>query len=189
MAHIELYNDYPGIRGLLSYRPETAVAMAGLTQILLHAPHPTLSAGERELIAAYTSSLNECKFCTSSHGAIARNYLNDGDLVKQVLANPDIAPISDKLKALLNIANKVQKGGKNVTTADVERAKTLGATDLEIHDTVLITAAFCMFNQYVDGLATWQPDDEDGYDTMAAHRIKTGYTVASLNIKETTTHI
>jgi len=184
MAYIELSNDYPGIRGLLTYRPEIAAPMAGLAQALLYAPHPTLSPGERELIAAYVSSLNDCKFCTISHSAIAKNHLNNGLLVKQVLTNPDAAPISAKLNALLKIAGKVQSDGKNVLTVDIELAKINGATDLELHDTVLIAATFCMFNRYVDGLATWQPDDGESYETMAAHRVKTGYTVASLNIDQ-----
>jgi hypothetical protein len=76
---------------------------------------------------------------------------------------------------LLKIAAKVQSGGKNVSTADVELAREQGATDIEIHDTVLIAAAFCMFNRYVDGLATWQPDDDELYDKMGEQRAREGY--------------
>jgi uncharacterized peroxidase-related enzyme len=182
MPHIELNNNYPGIRGLLTYRPEIAGPVAALTQVLLHAPHPTLSAGERELIAAYVSALNECKFCTKSHAAIAKHYLGDANLVNQVIDGAESAPVSGKMKALLKIAGAVQSGGKNVAEADVELARSKGATDLEIHDTVLIAATFCMFNRYVDGLATWQPDDDESYIQAAEHRAKTGYTLASLNV-------
>lgn len=182
MAHIELYNSYPGIRGLLTYRSEVAGPIAALTQVLLHAPHPTLSAGERELIAAYVSALNECKFCARSHTAIAKFYLNDAELVNQVIEDPTNAPVSDKMKALLMIAGAVQTGGKNVTPDYIDLARSSGATDLEIHDTVLIAATFCMFNRYVDGLGTWQPDDEESYTQAAEHRAKTGYTLASLNV-------
>ena len=70
---------------------------------------------------------------------------------------PTSAPISAKLKALLRIAASVQRGGRNVSSADVAAARAEGATDLEIHDTVLIAAVFCMANRYVDGLATWPP--------------------------------
>ena len=158
------------------FRPETAGPLNDLVQTLLHNPHPTLSAGERELIATYVSNLNTCKYCTTIHGAIAKHQLgNDAETVKQVLANPETAPISDKLKALLKIAAKVQSGGKNVTTVDVEFAKEQGATDIEIHDTVLIAAAFCMYNRYVDGLATWQPDDDELYDKMGEQRAREGY--------------
>jgi uncharacterized peroxidase-related enzyme len=176
MPHITLPNEYPGIRGLFVSRPETAGPLCDLAQTLLHNPHPTLSAGERELIASYVSSLNTCKYCTSSHSAIAKHQLgNNGEIVKQVLADPETAPISNKLKALLKIAAKVQNGGKNVIPADIQLARNEGATDLEIHDTVLIAAAFCMYNRYVDGLATWQPDNDELYDKMGEERARVGY--------------
>ena len=181
MPHINLPHDYPGIRSLFAFRPETAIPLCDLAQTLLYNPHPTLSAGERELIAAYVSGLNKCKYCTSSHSAIAKHQLgNDGEIVKQVVADPETAPISDKLKALLKIAAKVQSGGKNVTKDDVDLARKEGATDIEIHDTVLIAAAFCMYNRYVDGLATWQPDNEELYDKMGEQRVKDGYVVSSM---------
>jgi uncharacterized peroxidase-related enzyme len=184
MPHIDLPNDYPGIRSLFVFRPETAAPLCNLAQVLLHNPHPTLTAGERELIASYVSNLNTCKFCTATHSAIAKHQLDSElSLVKQVLADPETAPISDKLKALLKIAAKVQSGGKNVTTKDVASARGEGATDIEIHDTVLIAAAFCMYNRYVDGLDTWQPDNEEFYDKMGAQRKREGYTPTSINIK------
>jgi uncharacterized peroxidase-related enzyme len=157
-----------------------------LVQTLLHNPHPTLSVGERELIAAYVSRLNVCKYCTSIHGAIAQHHLdNNAALVKQVLADPESASISSKLKALLKIAAKVQAGGKNVTSTDVDYARKEGATDIEIHDTVLIAAAFCMFNRYVDGLDTWQPDDEELYDKMGEQRAREGYHTAPFKVNRT----
>jgi uncharacterized peroxidase-related enzyme len=127
------------------------------------------------LIATYVSSLNRCTYCASTHGAIAKHHLNDADVVRQVREDPETAPISPKLKALLRIAAKVQQGGRRVTDEDVAAAHAEGATDLEVHDTVLIAAAFCMFNRYVDGLATWAPDDESIYDQIGAQRATQGY--------------
>ena len=185
MPHINLSNDFPGIRSLFIYRPETAAPLNALVQALLHNPHPSLSAGERELIATYTSSLNTCFYCTNIHGAIAKHQLgNDAETVKQVLADPETAPISNKLKALLKIAGKVQSGGKNVTAADVEFARSEGATDIDIHDTVLIAAAFCMYNRYVDGLATWQPDNDELYDKMGEQRAREGYLTPPPKVSE-----
>ena len=176
MPHVNVPSEFPGIRSLFMFRPETAAPLNALVQTLLHDPHPTLSAGERELIATYVSHLNECKYCTTIHGAIAKHQLdNNGEVVKQVRANPETAAITSKLKALLKIAAKVQSGGKNVLPEDVESARNEGATDIEIHDTVLIAAAFCMFNRYVDGLDTWQPDDENLYDKMGEQRAREGY--------------
>jgi len=176
MPHINLPQEFPGIRSLFMYRPETAAPLNALVQTMLHNPHPTLSAGERELIATYVSRLNTCKYCCNIHGAIAQHHLgNNAEIVQQVLADPETAPISDKMKALLKIAAKVQSGGKNVTADDVAFAREEGATDIEIHDAVLIAAAFCMYNRYVDGLATWQPDDENIYDQMGEQRAREGY--------------
>jgi uncharacterized peroxidase-related enzyme len=184
MPHIDLPKEYPGIRSLFTFRPETAAPLNALVQTLLHNPHPTLSQGERELIAAYVSGLNVCKYCASTHGAIAKHHLdNDAALVSAVMANPETAPISDKLKALLKIAAQVQIGGKQVSSKTVEAAKERGATDIDIHDTVLIAAAFCMFNRYVDGLATWAPDDDAVYDKIGKQRAEEGYLTAPFKVR------
>jgi uncharacterized peroxidase-related enzyme len=141
------------MRGLLAFRPEIAPAIADLTNTLLHAAN-SLTQGERELIGAYVSSLNDCTFCHDSHAAIASWHFGNNDaFVTSVVTDPASAGISDKLKALLHIAARVQQSGSLVRPIDIERAREKGATDVEIHDTVLIAAAFCMFNRYVDGLA------------------------------------
>ena len=178
MAHIDLGVDeerYPGINGPFQFRPETAKPMCELAEVLLRDAH-TLTAGERELIAAYVSGLNECTFCCGSHSAFAAAQLDEGmTLVDQVRANLDTAPVSDKLRALLRIAGAVQESGRKVTPDLVEAARTEGATDLEIHDTVLIAAAFCMFNRYVDGLGTLAPADPAAYAGAARRIVEHGY--------------
>lgn len=175
MAHIKLSEDLPGIRGPFAFRPETAKPLSELAEILLHSPG-SLSMADSELIATYVSSRNDCHYCQTSHGAIAAYHLGGNEqLVLDVKSDFENANISDKLKALLNIAGKVQQGGKLVRTEDVERARSQGATDLEIHDTVLIAAAFCMYNRYVDGLATWAPQDTDSYRRRAAAVAENGY--------------
>lgn len=179
MAHIDLGNDFPGIRGPMMFRPETAKPLNALVDVLLRGPH-SLTPGERELIATYVSAQNDCRYCQTIHGAIAAHHLGDEDLVVRVKQDPQGAAISDKLKALLVIAGKTAESGRQVTAADVEHARSLGATDLEIHDTVLIAAVFCMCNRYVDGLATWAPDDPDFYRQRAALVAEHGYTVATI---------
>ncbi|GAA0404014.1 carboxymuconolactone decarboxylase [Acrocarpospora corrugata] len=175
MPHITLTSGEPGIRGLFRFRPETARPLNELVESLLRADN-TLSRGERELIAAYVSALNECRYCFSSHAAYAAAQLEGGmALVEQVRADVGAAPISVKMKALLAIAASVQQGGLNVTEKLVAAARETGATDVEIHDTVLIAAAFCMFNRYVDGLATIAPDDPDSYAVRAERIVSIGY--------------
>jgi uncharacterized peroxidase-related enzyme len=153
--------------------------MRELAHVLLHEPN-SLTPAERELIATYVSYRNDCHFCQSSHGAAAACHLGDAAVVEQVKTDFLSAPVSEKLKALLAIAGKVQKDGKLVTAADVEAARKQGATDIEIHDTVLIAAAFCMFNRYVDGLATWQPRDPEMYARMGRHLADQGYKEPSI---------
>jgi uncharacterized peroxidase-related enzyme len=175
MPHISLGNDAPGIVSLLIYRPETAKPLCGLAETLLRGPS-SLTPGERELIASYVSELNDCRFCSDSHAAFAAAQLPEGmTLVDQVRADPHAAPVSAKLGALLRIAAAVQRGGKNVSARDVEAAREAGASDQEIHDVVLLAAAFCMFNRYVDGLATPLPDDPSGYAVAVEAIVNAGY--------------
>jgi len=163
----------------MAFRPETAKPLNELAEVLLHAPN-SLPQGDRELIATYVSYLNDCYFCQTVHGSIAAACLNDDyDLVKRVKANFQSAEISDKLKALLVIAAKVQQGGKQVTAEDIAAARAQGATDMEIHDTVLIAAAFCMYNRYVDGLDTWQPREEALYRERGKKTAREGYVTMS----------
>jgi uncharacterized peroxidase-related enzyme len=159
----------------MTFRPEVGTPMGEMAEILLRGPS-TLSLADRELIGTYVSSENDCRYCQTIHGAVAAHYLNgDEQLVRSVKRDYLSAPISLKLKALLTIAGKVQQGGKCVTSDDVEAARNLGATDLEIHDTVLIAANFCMMNRYVDGLATWTPEGDDFYRDRAAKLAEHGY--------------
>lgn len=180
MPHIDLPEGVPGILGPMTWRPETAVPLNALAEVLLRGPedHP-LSRGERELIAAYVSNLNECFFCQTSHSGFAALQLDEGmELVDRVKRDPETAPISEKLRALLAIAGKVQQSGRAVKDDDVARAREHGATDLEIHDTVLIAAAFCMYNRYVDGLGTWAPTEPEAYEAIAHHIVDDGYVAA-----------
>jgi uncharacterized peroxidase-related enzyme len=178
MSHIEFAEGLPGIRGPLAFSPATTKPLCDLVEVLLHAPH-TLSPAEREMIAAYVSSENDCYYCQTSHGSTAAEHLGgmprDYQLIDQIKQNYEATPLSDKMKALLAIAGKVQKGGKHVTTEDVERARRHGASDKEIHDTVLIAAAFCLFNRYVDGLGTWQPRDPEFYREVGKQTARLGY--------------
>ena len=179
MPHIQLQEGLYGIRGAMAFRPETAKPLNELVEILLRGPN-SLTPGERELIATYVSSENDCYYCQTCHGAIAAAHLNDDEaLVQTVKLDFQQADISDKLKALLVIAGQVQKGGKNVTAKAVAHAREHGATDLEIHDTVLIAAAFCMYNRYVDGLATTQPRDEAMYRERGKRVAREGYITVS----------
>lgn len=174
-AHIAVPQGLPGIIGLLAYCPETAKPLTELAEVLLRG-ESTLTRGERELIASYVSSLNECTFCCNSHSAIAACELGgDKELVDAVKDDFTTADISEKMKALLAIAKKVQKKARSVNPQDIAKARKQGATDREIHDTVLIAAAFCLYNRYVDGLGTWAPVNQEVYDAMGQQISAHGY--------------
>jgi uncharacterized peroxidase-related enzyme len=175
VPHIALPTDLPGISSAMAFRPETAVHLRALAETLLRGPN-SLTSAEREAIAAFVSLRNDCTFCYMSHRAASAHHTRgDYAFVDTVTRGEGPAPVSAKLRALLAIAGKVQQGGKQVTAEDVARARAEGATDTEIHDAVLIAAAFCMYNRYVDALATWTPTDPAAYDPMGKRMATQGY--------------
>lgn len=175
MAYIELGNDFPGIVGLLEYNTETAKPLLQLAEILLQGPSP-LSKGEREMIASYVSYHNKCHFCHTSHGASAAHHFGgDLSLIDDIKNDFKDTQVSPKLRALLDIAKKVQKSGREVSEEDIAKARKAGASDRELHDTVLIAATFCMYNRYVDGLGTEAPEEVEAYDEMGRQMAQEGY--------------
>lgn len=178
MPHIEVDPVLPGILGLFEFRQETAKPLSELAEVLLRGPS-TLTRGERELIATVVSSGNECVFCASAHGAFAAAQIEGGmSTVERAADDYESAPISAKLKALLRIALLVREDGRKVDAASVDAARAAGASEIEIHDTVLIAAAFCMFNRYVDGLATELPESPLVYAERAKQLVEHGYVKA-----------
>lgn len=174
MSHIPLESHLPGITGLLEYRKDTAEPIRELTQILLRGPS-TLTVGERELIASIVSYDNDCKFCTTAHTAVTDLIYGDISIAEKVKNNLESAPISDKMKGLLKIARLVGQSGKNVNDESIKDAKKYGATDVEIHDTVLIASLFCLYNRYVDGLATHLPRNPNYFTELAERLATKGY--------------
>jgi len=184
MTYIKTNIPHPGIVELLFYKGSTGKALSKLAQTLMHGPS-NLSSGERELIAAYVSGLNNCEFCHESHGSCASHHLNDnGKTLEAVKSDFERAPVSEKMKALLKIAGQVQKGGREVTPEFIEEAIRKGASDEDIHDTVLIAAAFCMFNRYVDGLRTNLPTQKSDYLEMGKRMAKKGYKYPPLFLRK-----
>lgn len=175
MPYIDLRADLFGITSLLDFRPETAAPLCELTQVLLRGPS-TLSEAERELIATYVSRRNACVFCSTAHGAaVCQLPGGDATQVEALRDTIENVPVSEKMRCLLHLAGLVQESGRAVQASDVERARQAGATDLEIHDTVLIAALFCLYNRYVDGLGTIAPTEPAFYETLGKRITTRGY--------------
>lgn len=174
MPYIDLPAHLPGITGLLEYSQHTAGPIRELTQILLRG-ESTLTQGERELIATVVSYNNECVFCTTAHTAAADLLLGESETCEMVKTDIDSAPVSDKMKSLLKIAKLVQISGKAVTPGAITSAKENGASDEEIHDTVLIAGLFCLYNRYVDGLASVTPANPEFYQYLGERIVNHGY--------------
>ncbi len=181
MAYIDLPPAVPGILGPLAAYPATARHLSAFTQELLRGPS-SLTPAERELIAASVSRANGCEFCTRSHLATTRELspAEQRETVDQVVLQSAYTLVNEKLQALLDLALAVQRGGKCVTPDHIHRAHAAGADDKAIHDTVLIAAAFCMFNRYVDGLGTWTPDDPGIYAQIGQVLAARGYSLADI---------
>jgi uncharacterized peroxidase-related enzyme len=176
VSHIKVPQGAHGITGPMMAYPETARFLNQLADHLLTRETPNFSKGDREMVAAYVSWLNQCVFCSECHGAVADYHLKSPGLARLVWNNVDKAPISQRLKALLVVAAKVQKDARSVGKSDVDAAVALGASEADVHDTVLIAAAFCMFNRYVDGLGTSAPPRESlAYAAMGERLAKNGY--------------
>lgn len=183
MAYISLSTSDPGILGLLNTYPETGQILSTLTHQLL-CGESSLSSAERELIAAIVSRVNECTFCAQAHASVADNLLakDQDSIVEEVISKQNYSLLSEKMQSLIELALAVQKGGKFVEQSHIDRARAVGADDKTIHDTVLISAAFCMFNRYVDGLGTWTPENLDIYKSIGQTLASNGYvSVPTLN--------
>jgi uncharacterized peroxidase-related enzyme len=174
MPHIQLAETDPGIIGPLRAYPETERPLDDFCNALLCGPS-SLTRAERELIATYVSHGNECYFCTNAHAAATRCLFGDkANVVDEVLGG-STQSVDRKMQCLLTIADKVRRDGRLVTADDIQAARNAGADDKAIHDTVLIAAAFCMFNRYVDGLATWAPKDPALYAEIGTRIATKGY--------------
>jgi uncharacterized peroxidase-related enzyme len=178
-AHIQVAPDVPGILGPMLAYPETAKYLNGLAETLLRQESATFSKTDRETIAGLVSYLNNCVFCSESHAEVANAHSGKKGHAQMAWSKENWGQYSSRMQALMKIAEKVQKDARTVQAADIEAAKTMGATEADIHDTVLIAAAFCMYNRYVDGLGTFAPPRGDAsYVQMGQHLKNVGYAKA-----------
>jgi uncharacterized peroxidase-related enzyme len=175
MAYIPLDETKPGMRSLLAYHPVIAGPLTGLMELMMRSDQG-LTKGERELIATFVSGINRCIPCENIHGAVACQLNGySTDLLSAIKNNHHQAPVSDRLKGMLDLAACVAEGGIKVTADRIDSLKMQGCSHQEIHDIVLITAMFCMFNRYLDGLGILSHDTPFTLSERSNHIAKHGY--------------
>jgi uncharacterized peroxidase-related enzyme len=135
------------IWNLFAFRPEMTIHMGRFTHAVMHEPGP-IAPALRELIATYTSSLNNCAFCMRSHAAVT-SHLIDEATVEAVLNDLDSAPISDAEKALLRFTAKVTQDSAHITAKDMEPLHAAGWDDAAIYYAITVAALFNFYNRWV----------------------------------------
>lgn len=174
MAFIPLDGSKPGMRSLLAYYPAIAKPLTGLMKLLMRS-ESGVDKSESELIATYVSGLNHCKACEDIHGTVAYHLNERNEQTLRELKDNQPVSVSARLKSLLELAANVQESGLNVSSNLIEKLKSNGCSDREIHDAVLITALFCMFNRYIDGLGIKSNDTLFSLNERGKHIAEYGY--------------
>ncbi len=145
---LDVFRRYPGTaRPLLDYH-----------QMLLRGPSP-ITVAQRELIAAYVSALNACDYCHGVHAATAAAFGVAEDLVTDLLADVDTAPVDEPMKPVLRLVRTLTLDPSRVREADVAAVYAAGWDERAVHDAVSVCALFNFMNRLVEGLGiTATPD-------------------------------
>jgi uncharacterized peroxidase-related enzyme len=131
------------------------------------------SVGDRELMAAYVSKMNECAFCVSAHTATARRAYQDGPRVAAVLADLESAPIEEGLRATLRMLGKLTREGK-VGAEDMRQVLAAGVSPQQVKDALAVCAAFNITNRLADAFG-FEPLTTEGFEAGAKYLLKRGY--------------
>jgi uncharacterized peroxidase-related enzyme len=165
--------EYWQIWHLFAFRAEITAHLPRFTHGIMHEPSP-LSSGLRELIAAYTSYVNECEFCTKSHVAIAAELLGSEDLVWSALRDLEGSPLSEKEKALLRYVAKVTRNLPSVTEGDAQTLRNAGWTDADIYYALTVCSLFNFYNRWVTASGVHAVSHE-GHRVRAKVMAQNGY--------------
>jgi uncharacterized peroxidase-related enzyme len=165
--------DYWQIWHLLAFDPEAAHHLAALSHTLMHKPGP-LSAGLRELIAAYTSSLNNCEFCMKAHAAVASQLLDDESLVCSVIDNLETSALAEKEKALLRFVKKITLAPSSITAADTQTLNEAGWDDASIFYAISASALFNFYNRWISASGV-HPVSDEAFKRLGSRMAVAGY--------------
>jgi uncharacterized peroxidase-related enzyme len=165
--------DYWQIWHLLAFDPEAAHHLAAFSHTLMHKPSP-LSAGLRELIAAYTSSLNNCQFCMKAHAAVASQLLDDEPLVWSVIDDLEGSALAEKEKLLLRFVKKITLAPSSITAADTLTLNEAGWDDACIFYAISTCALFNFYNRWISASGV-HPVSDEAFKRLASRMANTGY--------------
>ena len=165
--------DYWQIWHLLAFDPEAAHHLVALSHTLMHKPGP-LSAGLRELIAAYTSSLNNCEFCMKAHAAVASQLLGDESLVWSVIDDLEASALAEKEKALLRFVQKVTLSPSSITAVDTQLLNQAGWDDASIFYTISACALFNFYNRWISASGV-HPVSDEAFKRLGSRMAVAGY--------------
>jgi uncharacterized peroxidase-related enzyme len=179
--------DAPGISAAIRLTPGLGIHLRGLADELLvnDFPGATISRAEREMLATGVSAGNNCYFCMDSHAAHAAAVLERTGEVEALplvdqITRGSVDGLSEKMRALLHIAETVRRQALDLTGDDISAARAAGASDADVQLAVLIAAAFSMYNRMVDGFRAATPPSTDAYRERAAQIAEHGYSVPSV---------
>lgn len=130
--------------------PELAKPILEYHQILLRGPSP-LSVAQRELIAAFVSGINACRFCHGAHTAVAEAFGVEPGLVQQLLDDVQGSPVSERMKPILAYVRKLTEAPASVRDADAEAVFAAGWDELALHHAIHVCALFNYMNRLVEG--------------------------------------
>ena len=151
--------EYSKIWDLFAFQHDITIHMGRFTHGVLRQP-ASISPGIRELIAAYTSRLNECGFCTEAHAAAAGELLGDQDLVARVLRDPEQAPLDERTRVLLRFVRVITTNLPAVSGADVQTVRAAGWDDEAIYFAITTCALFNFYNRWITATGVPRMSDE-----------------------------
>jgi uncharacterized peroxidase-related enzyme len=139
-----------GVRHILALNPAAGQALVMFHTAALRNDGP-LTPKDKELIAAYVSGLNACQYCFGVHSQTAQAFGVTEDVLTQLLADVDTAPVDEKLKPLLRYARKLTQEPSRMTTADAQAVFDAGWNEAALHDAVLTICLFNFMNRLLEG--------------------------------------
>lgn len=127
-----------------------AKALIHFHEAVLRQPSP-LSAGERELIAAYVSALNSCQYCYGVHEQTAREFGLSPNVLDALMADVESAPVDAKLRPILRYVRKLTLSPSRLVRADADAVFSAGWSEQALHDAICVTCLFNFMNRLLDG--------------------------------------